>query len=464
VLFRSNIIGAVKLTGKTSGKTTFGLLDAFTAQETALAESLYVDAASGQELSLQRRLVTEPRANFLVGRIKQDLWKGNSHVGAIVTAVNRQNAASAYTGGLDWSLKWRASTYEFRGQVAGNHTETDDGVETGWATQLRLSRESGWLEARVEAEAISGGFEINDLGFQWRNDYYNTFQKVEFKRNNPWWKFQRNDVELEQWALWNMDSVNLEHGTAISNWNRLRNFWEFGGWAMHRFESRDDLDTRGGPLIVAPAFSEGEVWFETDSRKPVFGWAFMNLGGSAKGSSWHNIGGGITVRPASRVEIQLQPRLSWNTADAQWVENVNDDGDDTDDHFVYARLKSRTLDLTTRINVLFSRDLSLELYVQPFASAGDYSNYRELAHPSSYEFSPWSQPEDNPDFRTRSYQSNLVLRWEYRPGSTLFLVWSQSRSRDFEHFRFRPLGDALGSLSDDGTDILLMKLNYWMSM
>lgn len=459
----TNIIGAVKVTGKTESKTTFGLLEAVSAEEEALAESSYVDVLTGEERVRRRRHLIEPRANFLVGRVKQDLWKGNSHIGGLVTALNRQNAESAYSGGVDWSLRWSDSAYEFRGQLAGSRAETEDGLEKGWATELRLSRERGWTEVRAQFEAFSDGFQINDLGFQRRNGYYDTFQNVEFRKDDPWWIFQRNDVEVEHWARWNFDGVKLRQGVGVFSWNRLRSFWEFGAFAMRGFAAKDDLDTRGGPLIATPAHSEAEVWCETDGRKAVSGFAFLNLGSDTEGSDWRNVGGGVTIRAGTRLEVRLRPRLRWRHDDAQWVENVDDDGDDEDDHFAYAQLKSRTLDLTTRANFLFNRDLSLELYLQPFISTGDYSDFKELARPGSYEFTPFREPEDDPDFRRRSLQSNLVLRWEYRPGSTLFLVWSQSRSSDYERYRFRPLGDAFGSFTDDGTHIFLVKLNYWLS-
>lgn len=459
----TNILGAAKVTGKTAGKTSFGLLEAVTAQEKALAESTYVEPGTGRERAARTRFLTEPRANFVVGRLKQDLWQGNSHVGGLFTAVNREGAESAYTGGVDWRLKWCENAYEFSGQVAANRTETGDGLEEGWGTQFGLSKDNGRLHARFRSEAYSSGFEINDLGYQWRNDYYNEWVSVELNHDDPWWVFQRSEVGCEQWTSWNMDHVNLEHAVAASTWNQLRNFWEAGGWFMHRFESKDDLDTRGGPLIRVPASTEAEVWLESDSRKSVSGWAWFSLGSDTAGSYWRRLSAGITVRPGSRVEIELNPGLHWRHEDAQWVENVDDEGDDTDDHFVYAQLDSRTLDLTTRAALLFTRDLSLELYLQPFVSAGDYTGYKELARAGSYDFTPFRPPDDNPDFRARSLQSNLVFRWEYRPGSTVFLVWSQSRSRDYQRFRFRPLGDALSSFTDSGTDIFLVKLNYWVS-
>ncbi|MFH1567292.1 MAG: DUF5916 domain-containing protein [Gemmatimonadota bacterium] len=460
----TNILGALKVTGKTSGKTTFGLLQAVTAREEALIESTRVDAATGQDQWRRRRFETEPRASFLVGRAKQDLLKGNSHVGLLVTAVNRQGAEAAYTGGADWNLKWRDSAYDFSGQVAANRAETGDGVSRGWAQIVRAGKRKGWLQGQAHWESFSPGFEANDLGFQWRNDYHNASLSLQLRRDQPWWIFQRSQVDHEHWGLRSFDGVTLEHGIWLGTTSQLRSFWEFGVSTMHRFRARDDLDTRGGPLIAVPAFDEYEFWVESDSRRAISGWVSAEFGGNGVGSSWREVAGGLTLHPSTRIEVNLDPSFERHALDAQWVENVDDDGDGSDDHFVYAQLASRTLDLTTRASVLFSRDLSLELYLQPFVTVGDYRGYKELARPSSYEFRPFREPDDNPDFRVRSLHSNLVLRWEYRPGSTLFVVWSQSRERQYEAYRFRPVGDALSSFADDGTDILLVKLSYWLSM
>ena len=114
--------------------------------------------------------------------------------------------------------------------------------------------------------------------------------------------------------------------------------------------------------------------------------------------------------------------------------------------------------------MLFSRDLSLELYLQPFFAVGDYENVKELARPDSYEFTPYPELTDNPDFRERSLQSNVVLRWEYCPGSVLFVVWSQSREASAEDPSFHPVRHFGSSLTDEGTNIFLVKLNYWTGL
>ena len=458
----TNILGAVKLTGKTAGKMTFGLLEAVTTREHARVESTYTDTATGEELLARAgEFELEPRTNFLVARAKQDIMKGNSHVGVLATALNRQDAESAYTGGLDWMLRWRDNAIEFDGQVAANRTETDDGVERGWASEAGLSTRNGWWETHTGLEAYADGFDINDLGFQWRDGYYRARTEFEVNRNRPWSIFQRGDTDVDYWVERNLDGVTLEQGVGFGTWNRFLNNWEFGFWAAHGFRAKDDLDTRGGPLIVTPAHWDYEIYAESDERRRVSASLSAEWGSNAADSYWRSIGSRLTIRVLDNLQVRLRPRVEWNYDDAQWVENIDDDDDGTDDHFVYGELKSKTLDLTTRANLLFSRDLSLEVYLQPFLSTGAYGDFKELARPASYEFAPHPGPEDNPDFRRRSLRGNVVLRWEYSPGSVLFVVWSQSREDERANARFKPSKDLWRSFTDAGTDVFLVKLNYW---
>ena len=138
------------------------------------------------------------------------------------------------------------------------------------------------------------------------------------------------------------------------------------------WRSFDDLDTRGGPLIARPASDGFEIELESDDRFMISGWVEYEWEDNSAGSTRREVSGSIRIRPTSRFEISLRPRYSWNFNDAQWVENFDANADGEDDQFVYGELDSQTLDLTTRANILFSRDLSLEVYVQPFISAGQY--------------------------------------------------------------------------------------------
>jgi hypothetical protein len=134
-------------------------------------------------------------------------------------------------------------------------------------------------------------------------------------------------------------------------------------------------------------------------------------------------------------------------------------------HYVFGKLDSQTLNLSTRLNVSFTPDLSFQLYMQPFVAVGDYSDFKELARPKSYDFTAYDSLDFNPDFSRRSLRGNAVLRWEYMPGSVLFLVWSQSRSAFLEtdgpSLRREDLEN---TFTDEGQNVFLVKLSYWLGI
>lgn len=454
----TTILGAAKLTGKTAAKTTFGLLTALAAREYVRIETTLVREGAPKH----RDFLVEPRTHFLVGRVKQDLFAGNSHVGLLGTAVQRDRARDAYTGGVDWTLKWRDNGYTFWGQLAGSLATVDDRRRGGLGNMAVLSKNSGWLRGELWWEAYSRHFEINDLGFQWRNDFYTPWLWIQLRKEEDWAIFRRNFYNFNRWGTWNFDRTNLQNGFDFNTHHQLKNYWWIHFDYYHTWRSFDDLDTRGGPLIVRPANDGFEIELESDDRFMVSGWVEFEWENNSVGSTHREVSGSIRIRPTSRFEISLRPRYSWDFNDAQWVENLDANADGEDDLFLYGALDSQTLDLTTRANILFSRDLSVEVYVQPFISAGRYTHFKALAKPRSYLFADHPGPDKSPDFRNRSLHSNAVLRWEYKPGSTLFIVWSQFRDDESEVGAFRPGHNLRRSFIDEGTNIFLVKLNYWL--
>ena len=454
----TTILGAAKLTGKTAAKTTFGLLTALAAREYVRIETTLVREGAPKH----RDFLVEPRTHFLVGRVKQDLFAGNSHVGLLGTAVQRDRARDAYTGGVDWTLKWRDNGYTFWGQLAGSLATVDDRRRGGLGNMAVLSKNSDWLRGELWWEAYSRHFEINDLGFQWRNDFYTPWLWIQLRKEEDWAIFRRNFYNFNRWGTWNFDRTNLQNGFDFNTHHQLKNYWWIHFDYYHTWRSFDDLDTRGGPLIVRPANDGFEIELESDDRFMVSGWVEFEWENNSVGSTHREVSGSIRIRPTSRFEISLRPRYSWDFNDAQWVENLDANADGEDDLFLYGELDSQTLDLTTRANILFSRDLSVEVYVQPFISAGRYAHFKALAKPRSYLFADHPGPEKSPDFRNRSLHSNAVLRWEYKPGSTLFIVWSQFRDEEAEVGAFRPGHNLRRSFIDEGTNIFLVKINYWL--
>ena len=163
----TTILGAVKIVGKTAGKTSFGLMEALTAREYASLESV-------AEETKRRDFLIEPRSHILVGRVQQDLFQGNSHIGLTGTSLNRHKATDAYSGSVDWWLRSGQNAYDFWGQIAGSQAGSAANQKRGWGNEMAVGKRSGWLQGGFHWEAYSKDFEINDLGFLWRNNYYET--------------------------------------------------------------------------------------------------------------------------------------------------------------------------------------------------------------------------------------------------------------------------------------------------
>ena len=162
--------------------------------------------------------------------------------------------------------------------------------------------------------------------------------------------------------------------------------------------------------------------------------------------------------------MQANLSANYNRArdSAQWIDNTDADGDGEEDH-VYGRLKRNVLNITGRGTYAFSRDMTLEVFLQPFVAVGDYTDIRKLARPSSFDFTPVVL-EDDPDFNRKSLRGNIVLRWEYLRGSTLFVVWNMATSDETRAGVFSPQRDLGTAFGAPGNHVFVVKMTYWLSL
>ncbi len=463
----TTILGAAKISGKTAGRTAFGLLNAVTGRERALVEQRLTVAETGLVDTVRRRVEVEPLTNYFIGRVQQDLLT-SSTAGAQLTAVNGAGFEPAYVGAGDVHLRWGDNAYRLYSRFAASLAGQEEERGSGWEGALYFQKSGGAFGGQAYMDANSPGFEANDLGYMRRNDRIQAGVHVYHDRLDPWWLARRSGFNLNAWTHWNFDGERIWRGVNFNTWNNLHNYWGFWMGVSRNLAAVDDLVTRGGPPMVSPASTwiGMNVW--ADDRKPVSGRLWSNLrwgrGGDNLGT-W--VGFNLELRPMSRLSLEVGPGYGYDRNFAQWVESSDDDGDGEDDRFVFGELESRVLEVGLRGDWAFTPALSLQLYLQPFVTTGDYGAIKELARPRSYEFLPYDGLEENPDFHRRALRSNLVLRWEYRPGSTLFAVWQQSRDRDFDGVRdprFRPAGDLTRAFADDGDSIFLIKLNRWFGL
>ena len=452
----TTIAGAAKWTGKSPRGLAYGILSAVTTREYA-----GVLDANGAH---QSRLI-EPATGYGVVRLTRDFGDGNSYLGGIATAVQRGSSDDdAYTGGVDWNWRFHQNIYQFSGQLIGSHIRGASATN-GWGAQWDVRKRGGrHFQWSFEGEALNDDLNYNDLGFMRRNNRLELEGRFAYLLPDPN-KITRSAeyaVEIERSSRFT-DGLKLGASYSLIASQQFLNYYWLGLGVGFGEESFDDLDTRGGLPIVKPRSSSQWLWFASDSRKALSLTLTAYRGSSQGGSDWYSYYLGLEVKPSDNMTFSLQPSYSFNKNVAQWVDNIDDTGDGTIDHYVYATLRSKIIDLTLRADFTFHRNLSLQFYMQPFVAVGTYANFKELARPKSFDFTPYAYGAD-PDFNYKALNSNLVLRWEYRPGSTVFVVWQQQRYNYDNPGGLKVFRDFKDLFGAPGDHIFLIKTNFWINL
>ena len=485
----TRILGAGKLTGRLPGGLSIGFLDAITSREGGVDEA-----------------TIEPTTNYAVLRANQDYAGGNGSVGVIVTGVNRSldewtedfMHRSAFTGGLN--ARRRFGQYEVSGsfmasRVAGApeaialtqrdpvhyYQRPDDDLQydpartslTGHSQEVRFAKVGGQRTVfETGYGRRSAGFDINDLGFLQRADQQTWTNWFALRFNEPNRVFQRLNWNFNWWQYWSLEGLPTDRAFNTNVHTQFNNRWWFhlGGTIGAGQVYCDRNCTRGGPALkVEPSFSP---WggIEGDNRNAIIPSFWVNYSrGDGGRSTYYNLNPSVRFNVSTRFSSSLSVNYSRNKDDSQWFGNFLDDGGA--EHFTFARLDQRTLGLTWRLNYTFTPNASLQLYANPFVSKGTYSDVRELADPRADEYADRYQPYADPEvasdpggFNFKEFRSNVVFRWEYRPGSTLFLVWSQGREHSAPVQGGRSFwGDFDELFGQRANDVFLVKVSYWLS-
>ena len=484
----ATILGAAKLTGRV-GKVSIGALTALTGEEEALI--------AGAGLARHTQTV-EPLTGYSVVRARRE-FANQSNVGFMVTSTNRQLSdgvsflpEGALTGGVDYDLRL-SRRFNFTGFWAGTHVEGSneaivrlqrnnvhafqrpdaDYLEvdparstlTGQAAALSFNKISG-EKTRFSANYgyKSPGFDMNDLGFQRRAD--ERYESLWFQmRDIVPGRFTRSFIwNLNQYAGWNFGGDRLWSGGNINmHWTWKNYYTTSVGFNVNGAPFRDRI-TRGGPGVLGN--SNLSTWYSlgTDSRRSLFATYNGYYENDRQGTMRWNLGPSITWRPTAATSVSTGFRYNINNDDAQWVTN---DASASGTQYVFARLKQRTSAFTTRVNYTLTPTLSIQMYAEPFVSAGQYSGYKTLVDGRAAEYNDRYQPYDyrgNADFNIRSFRTTNVVRWEYKPGSSLFVVWQQNRSGYEEFGSFDFTRDFGGVFGVPAHNVFLVKMSYWLNM
>lgn len=448
---QTSVLGAVKLTGKAS-RWTYGTLSALTARE-------YADVTDG---GVDARARIEPMTSYNVTRVQRDLFGGSSNIGAITSAVIRQDDTDAFAGGIDYRLRWSRNRNEWNGHWIVTRAHGNDGAvsDVGGVTNFNMTRKH-W-SVYTHFDHFGRDFRITDLGFLRARVNANQWNgTLSLEQPDPGPRVRRVSWSVSGGQSWNGDNLVFNRYANTNASVQLLNFWSVDGWVGRGFRVLDDLDTRGGPPIVRPADVGVEFSLGSDSRKTWRLWMYAGGNRDEAGGWSRRVGPSLSLQPSTRVQVSFGANYNAGLDVAQWVTNEDVTGDDVDDH-VYGTLRRDVIDVTMRGSWALHRDLTLQVYLQPFVAVGDYRDIRRLARPRSFDFEP-TRLETDPDFNNKSLRGNVVLRWEYQRGSTLFVAWNMSRSDDARPGQFAPWRDLAGSFAGQGPQTLMVKLNYWLS-
>ncbi len=505
---QTTILGAWKLSGKTADGWSIGALHAVTAEERAVV---------APEVGDRFRQPVEPFSNHGVLRLQRDFAEGRSAVGFIGTALARDAdvadglglRSAAYTGGVDFRHRFGGDAWQLEGYVLGSHVRgsTDAIARTQRSPARYFQRpDAGHVRYDDDRTSLGGGaanfgvmkfagspwrvgtgfqtrtpgFEVNDLGYQRDADYLVHWIWGGYHNSTPQGPFRNWFVNLNAWNVWNYDRDRAGTGGNLNLNFQLRNFWQGYAGANHEFEAWSDGLLRGGPLFRTEAQTNFWAGFGSDARKPVR--INVNTWGNVRpeSDSWSiGVAPTLSVRPSGRATFRLGTMFSRNIDDRQWVGRI--DADAT--HYLVGRIEQTTLGLTARMDYAFTPDLSLQVYAQPFLGSGAYQAFKRVADPRGDRYADRFEAVEvvaddgryraeldggpvsfgNPDFNFKQFRSNTVLRWEYSPGSVLYLVWSQGRNHGGGTGQFdidSDLRDLFGAMPDN---VFMIKLSYWLS-
>ncbi|MBK5189275.1 MAG: hypothetical protein JJD97_13605, partial [Gemmatimonadaceae bacterium] len=456
----------------------------------------------------------EPGANYFVGRVQQEVSEGKGNFGVMLTGVQRQLDSfssdslrrTAYSGGIDFrrdfhNRDYRLSGYAVKSQVSGspqaialtqaNSThyyqkpgdgERYDTTRTslgGDAERIAIEKVNGRVQFFEGYYRYSPGFEVNDLGF---------LTEAGLQRQSTWLglnlvtptRFYRSlFLNLKEHAQWNTarmsasDLTDNDAGLAVDA-ELTNSWWAHGSLTFHRFlPVYDDRATRGGPVLRRVPYTDASFALDGDPRLRILPSLGVYAWRADNAQSWgYGVDPSVSFRLSRSFTGSVAPHYEHNSDNNQWVDNLIADGG-ADTAYTFGHLEQNTVSLTARVDYTLTPTLSLQVYAQPFASSGRYANWRELRDPRNavydLRYKPYGTQEGVSayNFDVANFNSNVVLRWEYRAGSSLYAVWSQGRSYEND-------GSAFGSFNVHGSardlygihpdNTFLIKASYWFSL
>lgn len=514
----TSILGAAKFSGKTKKGVSIGILESVTEREMATVDN------NGQK----REELVEPLTNYFVARLQKDIKAGNTVLGGIFTAVNREEGLSdilhrnAYSGGFDFLHFWKKRTWYLRGNVVFSHVNgTEEAILNTQRSFEHLFQRPNAKEVEVDANRTSlngmggtfrigkiggksgrhgrifkfesgvtvrsPGLELNDIGFLLTSNEINHFTWAGLQWQKPFSIFRNARINYNHWFRWDYGGQFLYDAFNFNAHATYKNNWQTGmGTTVNPYDISNNA-LRGGSSLRRPAGMGQWLYVTSDSRKKFY--ANLNLNffwGFDNTITGNNYSLSLVFQPTNALNINLSASYSdyWRRQD-QFVNNVDYNNMV---RTIVSEVNQETLRFVGRLNYNITPDLTLQYYGQPYITRPLYTNFGYVSDPLAkkyddrfYVFTPnqisFNNDEyfvdetgdgnpdysfSNPDFNFVQFRSNFVVRWEYRAGSELYLVWSQGNTPDAFGDVDTPITQSLldNAFAEQARNIFLIKLTY----
>jgi hypothetical protein len=488
----STILGAAKLTGRMKSGTSIGVL-------TAVTDDAFADVSTAGVLS---RVRLAPRTLFGVGRVEQEFGAPGSFAGLMATMVHRDFGDGDPLGGVltrdalsvSGDAVVRFGDYELQSylglaRVAGEapaitrlqrssaryfqrpdaeYVEVDPlrtsmtGGKAGASLRTQNARHWSW-ETGTTIETPE--FETNDIGRLTSSDGIQVFGSLGYQETTPgrWLREYRfNGSQTQEWNYGGDEQVSSLVGSARLTW---LNYWDTDFFWQYDFRTQDMRLTRGGPSMEKPRAWRTELEVESSNTAPTRGGLNLVYGGTEDGGLTFQVRPEFITRPAPRWELTLRPAYSRSVDTQQYVETVPDLDIDSPG-YLFGSIDRSTWSAEIRVNYTFKPDLTLDFYGEPFAASGRYDRISRLVAARTRLLAAVDPSVANPadfNFNVRSFRSNVVLRWEWRPGSTFYAVWQQNRQGNGVAARRASATDMFRAIVAPGDHVFAIKTSFWFS-
>ena len=512
---KTSILSAVKLSGTTSKGLSVGIIQSVTANEFAR-----IADRDGNKSNIK----VEPLTSYTVARIQKGIDAGNTVVGGILTSTNRMIedknleslSTNAYTGGLDLLHHWKDKEFYINARLIGSfvngnkeaisalqqssaryyqrpgasYLKYDTSATTlgGYGGKFLIGKGSkGLWRYSTGATWLSPGLELNDLGYMNTADEVNQESTVSYLINKPVSIFRSYDISLEQFNTWNFNGAYLGSGAHLSFSSQLKNQWSFSTNLLYHSRALDTKILRGGYDMIMPHVISSFGSIGTDPSKKIIasiGYTYDYTGNNSAIN--YQFEPGVTYRPVNNLKFGISGNYTDNHDRLQYVTTSYEV---PGNRYILGTIDQTTLGITLRVDLNLTPEFSIQYYGSPFISRGSYSQLKYVTDSKAKNyndrFALYENPQStdgryqlyddyngvridysiaNPDFNFHEFRSNLVAKWEYRPGSFVYLVWSSERSGTTADS-----GASIGKSYNElrkvfPNNIFLIKLNYWFSL